>query len=170
MNGVEIALYKPEIPQNTGNIGRLTVCTGSRLHIIDKPSFSLDESSVKRAGLDYWHKVDLHLHENWSSFLEYQRAGSLENGINKKILLFTRFSHRPYTEWDYTGNELLVFGQETSGLPDFVIEEVRTTCPECLLRIPVNDDCRSLNLSNSVALAAYESFRQRGYPGLNQQF
>ncbi len=170
MNRTEIALFKPEIPPNTGNIGRLTFCTHSRFHIIDKPSFSLDESAVKRAGLDYWNQVDLHLHQDWTGFRQYVKSRSLEKGKPQNILAFSRFARRSYTDYEYTGNEILLFGSETTGLPDDIIEELNRDYPDCALRIPVFEECRSLNLANSVAIVLFESLRQRGFPGLNTVF
>lgn len=166
MPKTEIALYRPEIPQNTGNIGRLTFCTGSRLHIIGNPSFSLDESAVKRAGIDYWNRVDLRKHGEWSDFIGYLDKRSEEKKSRQKLVVLTRFSDLIYTDYNYTGNEILLFGRETTGVSDEIIQYARQTNPEGILRIPVFEDCRSLNLANSVSIVLFESLRQRGFPGL----
>jgi tRNA (cytidine/uridine-2'-O-)-methyltransferase len=161
----EIALYMPEIPQNTGNIARLMVCTGSRMHIIGKPSFSLDEAAVRRAGLDYWKEVDLMLHEDWPAFEKYADDRRRETGMPHRILLLTRFGKKVYSDYNYDGSEIMVFGRETSGIPEEIVFRFRETSPDQLLRIPVTDRCRSLNLGNTVTMMVYESLRQRGFPG-----
>ncbi len=169
----EIALFMPEIPQNTGNIARLMVCTGSRMHIIGKPSFSLDEAAVRRAGLDYWNEVDLRLHEDWEAFEEYAESRRKETGRAHRILLLTRFASSVYSDYKYDGSEIMVFGRETSGLPDSITQKYKEKDSGCLLRIPVNERCRSLNLGNTVTMLVYESLRQRNFPGqmltLNQE-
>ena len=159
---MEIALYKPEIPPNTGNISRLSVCTGSRMHIIDKPSFSMDEKSVKRAGLDYWSELDLHLHKNWEEFYETRR--------DRRIMLITKFGKTPYTAHKFQPEDIIVFGRETSGLPDSIVEQIAAEHPERIVRIPVSRICRSLNLSNAVAIVLYEGLRQLEYPGLQESY
>ena len=160
---MEIALYRPEIPPNTGNIARLSVCTGSRLHIIGKPSFSMDEAAVRRAGLDYWNEVDLHLHGEWEPFLEYV-TGEPEKGGTGRILLISKFGERSFSEHRFTGDEILVFGRESSGLPDHIVTKIQMEDPDRILRIPVRGLCRSLNLSNSVAIVLYEALRQLEFP------
>ena len=168
---MDIVLYEPEIPQNTGNIGRLCVCSGSRLHIVGKPGFSLDESAVKRAGLDYWHRLDLTLHQDWTEFLNYaQHRGDSTETDAPRILLYTRFAQHMYSEHTYAAGDYLVFGRETSGLPDDVRESIAVRNAAHLLRIPVSAECRSLNLSNTVALVLYEALRQQGFPGLVTSF
>ncbi|MEQ9364482.1 MAG: tRNA (cytidine(34)-2'-O)-methyltransferase [Leptospirales bacterium] len=168
---MDIVLYEPEIPQNTGNIGRLCVCTGSRLHIVGKPGFSLDESAVKRAGLDYWHRLDLSLHEDWRGFLEFadEKSRSSKRGT-AVVLLYTRFARHLYSAHRYAPGDYLVFGRETSGLPEEVRASIAKRNAEHVLRIPVSEECRSLNLSNTVALALYEALRQQGFPGLAETF
>ncbi len=177
---MDIVLYEPEIPQNTGNIGRLCVCSGSRLHIVGKPGFSLDESAVKRAGLDYWHRLDLSLHADWHSFLEFADASvanenrgvdnSRSNIDSARVLLYTRFAKHLYSAHQYAPGDYLVFGRETSGLPEAIRESIAKRNAEHLLRIPVSEECRSLNLSNTVALVLYEALRQQGFPGLVEAF
>lgn len=165
----QIALYRPEIPQNTGNIGRLSWCTGSRLHIIGQPSFSMDDAAVKRAGLDYWHRVDLQRHEDWSLFRHYLDQRRVKGAQRTPIVALSRFARRPFTDYEYTGNEILLFGRETTGLPEEIVKELEQEFPDSLLRLPVHKECRSLNLSNTVAIVVYESLRQRGYPGLEME-
>lgn len=166
MSHTQIALFRPEIPQNTGNIGRLAFCTGSRLHIIGEPSFSLDEAAVKRAGIDYWHQVDLSRHLDWMDFSRYIGELSVKQGVEQRVVVLSRFSDRLYTDYEYTGNEILLFGRETTGVPDEILEYTEQTNPGGILRIPVFEDCRSLNLANSVSIVLYESLRQRNFPGL----
>lgn len=164
---MDIVLYEPEIPQNTGNIGRLCVCSGSRLHIVGKPGFSLDESAVKRAGLDYWHRLDLTLHTDWQSFLDAADEQAQSAGRDAaRVLLYTRFARHLYSAHNYAAGDYLVFGRETSGLPEDIRETISKRNAEHLLRIPVSEECRSLNLSNTVALVLYEALRQQGFPGL----
>jgi tRNA (cytidine/uridine-2'-O-)-methyltransferase len=161
---MEIALYRPEIPQNTGNIGRISVCTGIRLNIIGEPSFSLSEAAVKRAGLDYWKEVDLLLHQGWTEFEHYAASSS------KNILLISRFSGVSYTDREFAQNDIVVFGRETDGLPVEIREEYKKRDPLSVLRIPVSARCRSLNLSNAVSLVLYEALRQTGFTGLVTEY
>ena len=163
---MEVCLYKPEIPPNTGNIGRLCHCTQTGLHIIDKPAFSLEASAVKRAGLDYWDQLELSLHSNWQAFRDSLCADNNEKKQAKRILLFTRFAKTLYTEHSYQASDLLVFGTETQGLPKFIVDDIKTEATEHLLRIPVSKNCRSLNLSNTVAIILFEALRQQGFPNL----
>ena len=152
---MEIALYRPEIPQNTGSIGRLSICAGARLHIVGEPSFSLDEAAVRRAGIDYWHRVDLHRHVDWAAF-----TAAIEAKNCGPVLLFTRFAEELYCDYSFRGNEVLVFGRESSGLPEEVLEYAQKRPENRALRIPVAEDCRSLNISNAVSVAVYEALRQ----------
>ncbi len=168
---MEIALYKPEIPPNTGNIGRLCWCTGSRLHIVDRPAFSLNEAAVRRAGLDYWEKLDLSLHASWEAFRDAtlaRRDG--ENGAAPRVFFFTRFATKLYCDVEYRPSDIFLFGSESKGLPDAVKAEARERWPERLLRIPVSDRCRSLNLGNTATLILYEALRQQGFPGLTTEY
>ena len=161
---MNICLYKPEIPQNTGNIGRICVCTGSRLHIIGEPSFSLSETAVRRAGLDYWPRLILSLHEDWPAFQgSYSESGG-------RTILITKFAKNSYADFKFRMDDRLVFGRETSGLPDEIVREVKKTHPENILRIPVMEDCRSLNLANAVSIVLFEALRQNGFPGLKDSY
>ena len=155
---MEIALVRPEIPPNTGNIARLCVCTGTALAIIGKPSFSMDAAAVRRAGLDYWHLLQLEQFADWTSF-----AGARSG---RRLFALTRFASRPYTEARFRADDVLIFGSESAGLPLEITQELARCSPESLLRIPVGADCRSLNLANAAAIVLYEALRQTGFPGL----
>ncbi len=167
---MEIALYRPEIPPNTGNIARLSVCTASRLHIIGKPSFSMDESAVKRAGLDYWDQVDLHLHEEWDPFLSAVKRDSDDSPPERRILLISKFGERSYTDHTFDGSEILVFGRESTGLPTHIHTWMKERDPERILRIPVRKSCRSLNLANAVAVVTFHALQSLGFPELEPTF
>jgi tRNA (cytidine/uridine-2'-O-)-methyltransferase len=155
---IHLVLYQPEIPHNTGALGRLSLGTGSRLHLIRPLGFSLDDKQVKRAGLDYWPEVDLKVWENWAAFLE--QSGAPEDGL---LLLSTK-GGRCYWEQDLSGagaDVWLVFGPETRGLP----EELLAIHAEGVLRIPMVGT-RSLNLATAAAIVLYEAVRQRHVAGL----
>ena len=146
---VNIALYRPEIPSNTGNIGRLCVGLNMTLHIVSKPSFILSAKEVRRAGLDYWDKLNLIKHENENTFLEYC------NTNNRRIVPISKFGKIRYDEFDYSNNDIFLFGRETSGLCESLWENSLDNA----LYIPMSDDIRSINLSNTVAIISYEAFR-----------
>ena len=153
---IEIALYQPEIPPNTGNIARTCAVTGSKLHLIKPLGFSIDEKYVRRAGLDYWHLVDVTVHESLERFLEAMRGRSLYFSSTKAKKL--------YTEVAYETDAVLIFGSETRGLPALIHDQYQ----ESLMRIPMLNaaDARSLNLSNAVAIVLFEALRQQGFPSL----
>ena len=151
---LNIVLVEPEIPQNCGNIARTCAATGSRLHLIHPLGFDVSEKAVKRAGLDYWHLVDVREYANLADFFS-------KNDVQKMFCLSTK-SPRCYTEADLTGDCYLFFGKETKGLPEDFLEEHRESC----VRIPMRSEARSLNLSNSVAIAVYEALRQQNFPDL----
>ena len=154
---VDIVLVEPEIPNNTGAIARTCACTGSRLHLVKPLGFDISDRAVKRAGLDYWHLVDISVYENIDEYFA-------KNGDENLWLLTTKASVS-YVDADLsTPNVTLMFGKETKGLP----EELLHDNPDSCVRIPmINDsDARSLNLSNSVAVGVYEVLRQWGYPEL----
>ncbi len=163
---MHIALFRPEIPPNTGNIGRLCHCTDSALHIIDRPAFSLDEAAVRRAGLDYWEQLNLRLHDDWSAFLRWKET---ENG-SARIVAFSRFASDVYSEFEYAADDILLFGGESNGFPEWLKPELASRSDVQLLRIPVSSRCRSLNLANTVSLALYEALRQLGFPGLDRSY
>ena len=151
---LNIVLVEPEIPQNCGNIARTCAATGSRLHLIHPLGFDVSEKAVKRAGLDYWHLVDVREYANLADFFS-------KNDVQKMFCLSTK-APRCYTEADLTGDCYLFFGKETKGLPEDFLEEHRESC----VRIPMRSEARSLNLSNSVAIAVYEALRQQNFPDL----
>jgi tRNA (cytidine/uridine-2'-O-)-methyltransferase len=147
---LNIVLYKPEIPPNTGNIARLCVGISATLHIVDKPSFDLSEKAVRRAGLDYWEHLVLRQHSSWEDFL-------LTIPCIEKLFLVTKFADNLYTGVKYEDGLFLLFGQETKGVPLNISSAVPASNK---IRIPMSDKIRSHNLSNSVAIVAYEAMRQ----------
>ena len=140
---------------NTGNIARTCAATRSRLHLIKPLGFDISDKAVKRAGLDYWHMVDLHVYENMEDF--FARTGATD------LWLATAKAPRPYTEAEFRPDCWLLFGKETAGLP----ESLRSAFPERCIRIPIRNGARCLNLANSVAVLAFEALRQWGVPGLD---
>lgn len=156
---INIVLHEPEIPQNTGNIARTCAATGASLHIIKPMGFTIDDRKLKRAGLDYWDKLDITYYENYEDFLS-KCPQALGN-----IFYFTTKAPRSYTEISpYPDNVYIMFGKETKGLPEDLLYNNRDFC----VRIPMRDSLRSLNLSNSVAIAVYEILRQRNFEGLRE--
>ncbi len=153
---INIVLVEPEIPQNTGNIARTCAATGASLHLVKPLGFEIDDRKLKRAGLDYWDKLDITYYENLSEFLEKNK--------DEAMFFFTTKAKRKYTDAEYPGRVFIVFGKETKGLP----EELLYENPEKCVRIPMRDTLRSLNLSNSVAVAVYEVLRQRDFKGLRE--
>lgn len=148
---MNIVLYEPEIPQNTGNIGRLCVATNSRLHLIEPLGFELSDRYLKRAGLDYWQYVDLKIHSSLVAF--YQAEGLTPS----EHFCLSKKADKLYTEVTLSSSDYFMFGRETKGLPD----EVLTACPDRNLRIPIfHNEVRSLNLANSVSIVVYEAIRQ----------
>ena len=151
---LNVVLVAPEIPQNTGNIARTCAATGSRLHLIRPLGFDISESAVRRAGLDYWHLVEVLVYDSLEDFFS-------KNQVRQKRLFSTK-APRSYTEADYEEDCYLFFGRETRGLPE---EFLNANYEDCV-RIPMREEARSLNLSNSVAIAVYEALRQLDFPGL----
>lgn len=151
---MHVVLVNPEIPQNTGNIARTCALTRSTLHLVKPLGFSVDDRYLKRAGLDYWDKVEVKV---WDSFGEV-----VENYRNSNIYLATTKAHTGYWEVDYQLDDMVVFGCETQGLPREILERY----PRQQIRIPILDIGRSLNLSNSVAIVVYEVLRQHNFPDL----
>ena len=152
---LNIVLYEPEIPANTGNIGRTCVATGTRLHLIEPLGFKLNEKSLKRAGMDYWNDLDV------TTYIDYQDF--LEKNKEEKIYMATTKAHKVYTEVDYEPDCYIMFGKESAGIPEEILVEHEEDC----MRIPMNGDIRSLNLGNSVAIVLYEALRQNGFAGMN---
>ena len=156
MTKINIILHEPEIPQNTGNIARTCAATGASLHIIRPMGFEIDDRKLKRAGLDYWHQLDITYYDNLEDFVSKHPEA--------RIYYFSTKAPRAYTEIEYKGDVYLMFGKETRGLP----EELLLANPETTVRIPMRDKLRSLNLSNSVAIAVYEVLRQNAFEGLRE--
>ena len=146
---ISIALYRPEIPANTGNIGRLCVGLNISLHIVSKPSFIISSKEVKRAGLDYWEHLNIIKHENENTFSQY----CIDN--NKRIIPVTKFGKNRYDEFNYSNNDILLFGRESTGLRESLWENDL----ENSIYIPMSDNVRSINLSNTAAIIAYEAYR-----------
>ena len=157
MSNINIVLHEPEIPQNTGNIARTCAATGAALHIIKPMGFAIDDKKLKRAGLDYWHLLDITYYEDLDDFFDKNQ--------NANIYYFTTKAPRKYTDANLTGKVFLMFGKESKGLPETLLEKNPETC----IRIPMRPTLRSLNLSNSVAIAVYECFRQNDFEGLLEE-
>lgn len=151
---LNVVLVEPEIPQNTGNIARTCAATGSVLHLVKPLGFDISERAVRRAGLDYWHLVDVRVYENLGELFE-------KNDI-RQMRLFSTKAPRAYTEADYADGCFLFFGRETRGLPEAFLEAHFESC----VRIPMRTEARSLNLSNSVAVGVFEALRQQDFPHL----
>lgn len=151
---MNIVLLEPEIPQNTGNIARTCACTGCSLHLIEPLGFSLREKYLKRAGMDYWDKVDLHVYDCYDDFVA--------QNPNANIYYATTKGQRIYTEPSYRSDDFIMFGKESAGIPEEILACHHDQC----IRIPMAEEYRSLNLANSVSIVLYESLRQLGFPGL----
>ena len=154
---MHIVLHQPEIPANTGNIGRTCVATGSVLHLIEPLGFVLNEKSVKRAGMDYWDKLDVRRYMNFDEFME--------KNPDVRIWMATTKAKKVYSEAEFGPDDYIMFGKESAGIPEEILVEHPDTC----IRIPMLDDIRSLNLSNSVAIVLYEALRQNGFNGMELQ-
>ncbi len=148
---MNIILHQPEIPANTGNIGRTCVATGTKLHLIEPLGFKLNEKSIKRAGMDYWEHLDVTRYVNFEEFLE--------KNPNAKIWMATTKAKHIYTEVEYSPDDFIMFGKESAGIPEEILVDYEETC----IRIPMLEQVRSLNLSNSVAIVLYEALRQNGF-------
>ncbi len=154
---MHIILHQPEIPANTGNIGRTCVATGTALHLIEPLGFRLDEKSIKRAGMDYWEHLDVTRYMNFQEFQD-RHPGA-------KIWYATTKAKRLYTEAAFGQDDYIMFGKESAGIPEELLVENEETC----IRIPMLDEIRSLNLSNAVAVVLYEALRQNGFAGMQLQ-
>ena len=152
-----IVLYEPEIPQNTGNIMRTCVATGTKLHLIKPLGFTIDDAHLKRCGVNYIDKLEYTIYENFSDFKEKNP------GI---YYYFTRYGHKPHTSFDYSNpkdeNLYFIFGKESTGIPKEILQQDLEHC----MRIPMTSNVRALNVSNSVAIVIYEALRQQNYRGL----
>lgn len=153
---MNIVLFEPEIPANTGNIGRTCVATGTRLHLIEPLGFKLNEKEIKRAGLDYWKDLDVTVYDNYDDFLT-RNPGA-------KIYMATTKAVNVYTEVQYEPDCYLMFGKESAGIP----EEILLKNKETAVRIPMIGETRSLNLANSVAVVLYEALRQNDFRGMKR--
>jgi tRNA (cytidine/uridine-2'-O-)-methyltransferase len=154
MLSLNVVLFEPEIPQNTGNIVRTCAAVGATLHLIEPLGFSMEDRYLKRAGLDYWRMVKLVNYQNISEFLT--------NNLGENINFITKKAGKTYDQIDYSGHVFLVFGRETEGLPEFVLDKHWDHC----FRMPMVSAARSLNLSNAVAVVVYEALRQNRFTGL----
>ncbi len=153
---MHIVLHQPEIPANTGNIGRTCVATGSSLHLIEPLGFHLDEKSIKRAGMDYWPKLNVSRYMNFAEFQE-KHPGA-------KIWMATTKAHQVYSDVSFGPDDFIMFGKESAGIPEEILVDHEDTC----IRIPMLEDIRSLNLSNAVAIVLYEALRQNQFKGLEE--
>ena len=154
---LNIVLHESEMPANTGNIGRTCVAAGARLHLIEPLGFSINDKMVKRAGLDYWDKLDVTVYDDFNDFCE-RNPGA-------KIYMATTKAHKTYTEVSYEPDCYIMFGKESAGIPEEILVDHEDTC----VRIPMIGDIRSLNLSNSVAIVLYEALRQNNFDHMNQE-
>jgi len=152
---INIVLHEPEIPANTGNIGRSCVAAGARLHLIEPMGFQISEKEVKRAGLDYWDKLDVTVYDSYEDFL-MKNPGA-------KIYMATTKAKHVYSDVNYEPDCFIMFGKESAGIPEEILVEHPDTC----IRIPMIGDIRSLNLSNSVAIVLYEALRQNSFSNMN---
>ena len=154
---MHIVLHQPEIPGNTGNIGRTCVATGTSLHLIEPLGFRLDEKSIKRAGMDYWQHLDVH------RYMNYEEFKAMNPGA--KIWMATTKAKRSYTEVTFGPDDYIMFGKESAGIPEEILVDNEETC----IRIPMLPEIRSLNLSNSVAIVLYEALRQNGFASMQTE-
>lgn len=152
---LNIVLLEPEIPSNTGNIGRTCVATASRLHLIEPLGFEITDKALKRAGLDYWPKLDVTVYQDYQDFLA--------RNLGAKLYMATTKSRKRYTDVSYEDGCYIMFGKETAGIPEEILMENKENC----VRIPMIENERSLNLSNAAAIIAYEALRQQNFAGLS---
>ncbi len=153
---INIVLYEPEIPQNTGNIMRTCAGTGAKLHLIEPMGFKINDKTVKRSGVNYIEHCDYTIYEDWNDFLSKNEG---------EFYYLTRYGRKPHTSFDYSDtskNIYLVFGKESTGIPKEILSKDLDHC----LRIPINSNIRALNVSNSVAIMLFEVLRQQDYPNL----
>jgi len=154
---MHIILYQPEIPANTGNIGRTCVATGTSLHLIEPLGFRLNEKEIKRAGMDYWEHLDVSRYVNFTEFKEKHP--------NAKIWMATTKAKHTYSEVEFGPDDYIMFGKESAGIPEEILVENEENC----IRIPMLPAIRSLNLSNSVAIVLYEALRQQGFDDMQME-
>ncbi len=151
---MNIVLHQPEIPANTGNIGRTCVATGATLHLIEPLGFKLNEKEIRRAGMDYWEHLDVRIYMNFEEFIE-KNPGA-------RIWMATTKAKHVYTDVQFEENDYIMFGKESAGIPEEILVDYEETC----IRIPMLDKIRSLNLANSVAVVLYESLRQNNFESM----
>ena len=151
---INIVLFEPQIPQNTGNIARTCAVTGASLHLVKPMGFEIDDKKLKRAGLDYWHELDITYYNSAAQFLQMHK--------NKKLYFFTTKGKKVYSDEQYNGEVFLIFGREDKGIDESILNEHYSDC----VRLPMRDKLRSLNLSNTVAIAVYEVLRQNDFENL----
>ena len=154
MAKINIVLVEPQIPQNTGNIARTCAATGASLHLVKPMGFTVDDKKLKRAGLDYWHMLDITYYDGLDDFFKKNEGGN--------FFFLTTKGKKIYTEVSFPENTFILFGREDAGLPEELLKDHEETC----LRIPMVGDARSLNLSNTAAIVTYEILRQWNYPDL----
>lgn len=159
MPTLNIVLVEPRIPQNVGNIARTCAATGARLHLVEPMAFTIDDTKLRRAGLDYWQYLDVTQYPGWEDFWQQHQADA------DKMFFFTTKAEQIYTEPDYPDGAWLIFGREDAGLPEELLVQHRRGC----LRMPMRQGLRSLNLSNAVAIGVYEVLRQWDFPLLQNK-
>jgi len=151
---INVVLIEPEIPQNTGNIARTCAAVGASLHLVEPLGFKIDDAKLKRAGLDYWHYLNITYYKNTDDFFEKNK--------NQNLYFFTTKAAKVYSDMIYGDNPYLIFGKETAGIPEDILKRNLDFC----VRIPMKDNLRSLNLSNAAAIGVYEALRQSNFEGL----
>lgn len=154
---MNIVLLEPEIPQNTGNIGRTCCATGTKLHLIEPMGFRINEKSLKRAGMDYWEHLDVTIYDSYMDFLE--------KNPNAKMWYATTKAPNRYSDVKFSEDDFIMFGKESAGIPEDILVENQEHC----IRIPMNPEIRSLNLANSVAIVLYEALRQNDFAGMQME-
>ena len=154
---MNIVLLEPEIPQNTGNIGRTCCATGTKLHIIETKGFRINEKSLKRAGMDYWEDLDVTIYDSYEDFLK--------KNPNVKMWYATTKAPNRYSDVELGQDDYIMFGKESAGIPEEILAENKEKC----IRIPMNPEIRSLNLANSVAVVLYEGLRQNNFAGMQME-
>lgn len=154
---MHIVLHQPEIPANTGNIGRSCVATGTPLHLIEPLGFVLNDKNIKRAGMDYWEHLEVHRYVNYEEFLAKNPSA--------KIYYATTKAHKRYDEVEFGPDDFIMFGKESAGIPEEILVDNEDTC----IRIPMLPEIRSLNLSNSVNIVLFEALRQQGFAGMEEK-
>ena len=154
---MNIVLLEPEIPQNTGNIGRTCFATGTRLHLIEPMKFVINDKNLKRAGMDYWKDLDVTIYDSYKDFCE--------KNPDAKIWYATTKAPKKYTDVEYGPNDYIMFGKESAGIPEEILVEHKANC----VRIPMNEGIRSLNIANSVAIMLFESLRQQDFAGMQEE-